>query len=331
MEMYKWVIVGGFGFIGSRLAKLLLDQGHDVVIIDDVSFTPWAPTVHRYREKRYEFDFRTKIKHTISLPALQIVQKSVRDPKVDLSEYEADFIVVAHGPSIPKQVQREPISSRNNMMGSLEVILDSAITQPNLKNIVFLSSSMVYGNFGYTPIKEDHPTNPLEAYGIYKLTCEHMLRSYHHLHNVPYTILRLSGVYGPGDGNGRVIETLIDNALKGIPLTVRDSRVDFTHVDDVVDGIIRAAYRCKSDTYNLSSGRSAAISEVAEYIAENLIFGTEINYTEEESWRPERGALNIEKAQKTFQYDPRHKWEIGVDAYFEYLKRRQELIYGKIQ
>jgi len=328
--MAKWVVIGGFGFIGSRLVKQLLHEEETVVLIDDAVFLPTPPTGHNYREKNHEFDFRTRFRNAPRhRSALEIVQKSILS-NLDLDLFDADYIIYAAGPSIPEKVLRSPTRGMNDMMGGVLNTLDHLVRSARTKNVVYLSSSMVYGNFEYTPIKEEHPTLPLDLYGTYKLACENILRNYHRMNDIPYTILRLSGVYGPGDGNGRVIETLIDNALKGKPLTVRDNMADFTHVDDVVNGIIRAARRGWSDTFNLSSGQGIKISEVAEHISNNLVFGTEINYVPETAWRPIRGALNIEKAQKAFQYNPRYDWKTGVNAYFEYLKRRQDLIYDKV-
>ena len=331
--MAKWVVIGGFGFIGSRLVKRLIREEEEVVVIDDADFTPISPVVPNYREKRYEFDYRTNfypansVKGRIS--AAKIVQKSINS-ELDISQYNADYIVYASGPSVPVTVHSKPKASRDQMMGGLHNVLDRLMGDRKTKNIVYLSSSMVYGDFQYTPIKEEHPTHPLELYGTYKLTCENILFNYWYRHHIPYTILRLSGVYGPGDGNERVIERLMNNALKGKTLEVRDSMVDFTYVDDVVDGIIRAALKAQSNTFNLSSGRGTKISEIAEHISDKLVFGTEINHIAEEDWRPVRGALNIEKAWKHFGYKPKYTLEKGLNTYFEYLKRRQDLIYDKV-
>jgi nucleoside-diphosphate-sugar epimerase len=331
MEMAKWVVIGGLGFIGSRLVKRLLHEEEEVVVVDNTVFTPVPPTVHKYQEKRYEFVYRTKFvkQHAHQRPGFALIQKSIIS-EMDVGKLNADYIIYAAGPSVPEIVHRNTMRGMTDMMGGVLNTLDHLINRDNTKNIVYLSSSMVYGDFQYTPIKEEHPTLPLEIYGTYKLTCENLFRNYQQRHGTPYTILRLSGVYGPGDGNGRVIETLMDNALKGIPLTVRDNMADFTHVDDVVDGIMRAARRTWAGTFNLSSGQGTKISEVAEHISNNLVFGTEINYVKEESWRPKRGALNIEKARNAFQYNPRYDWKTGANSYFEYLKRRQDLIYDKV-
>ena len=331
--MAKWVVIGGFGFIGSRLVKQLLREEEEVVVIDDADFTPVPPTVDRYREKRYEFNYRTNFYPANSrkgrISAAEIVQKPIVSD-IDVGKYNADYIIYAAGPSVPAEVHRNTMRGMNDMMGGVLNTLDHLINRDNTKNIVYLSSSMVYGNFQYTPIKEEHSTLPLEIYGTYKLTCENLFRNYWQRHGTPYTILRLSGVYGPGDGNRRVIEILMDNALKGIPLTVRDNMVDFTYVDDVVDGIMRAAYRAQSNTYNLASGRGTKISKVAEHISDKLVFGTEINHKPEVDWRPIRGALSIQKAHDDLGYRPQYTLEAGLNSYFEYLKRRQDLIYGKI-
>jgi len=319
--MSRFIIVGGFGFIGSHLAKRLIEDGEDVTIIDNSNFLPHPSTTDNYREKNYEFEYRFQ---TVQKGA--VVLQSKLDGIIDLGALEPDYVIYAAGPSVPKKVNFNPHSGLDEMVGQVIYCVELLAQASKIKNFVYLSSSMVYGNFEEVPVREDHSTNPIELYGTYKLTAENVIRSYHHKYDLPYTNLRLSGVYGPGDGNGRVLGTLLDNAVKGRDLIVRDSIVDFTYIDDVVDGILQATLAAKNDTFNLSRGEGRKISTAAEFITESLAFGTKITYEPEEEWRPIRGTLDISKAKKTFQYYPKYNLEMGLRIYHEHIQRRAESI-----
>lgn len=319
--MSKFIIIGGFGFIGSHLAKRLIEDGEDVTIIDDASFLPHKTTTDNYREKNYEFQYRVQ-----SIQGKAEILQVRLDEKIDLGWLEPDYVIYAAGPSIPRKVNFNPHSGLEEMVGQVIYCVDVLAQASKIKNFVYLSSSMVYGNFEEVPVREDHPTNPIELYGTYKLAAENVIRSYHYKHNLPYTNLRLSGVYGPGDGNGRVIATLLDRAVKGKNLIVRDSIVDFTYIEDAVDGILQATYACKNDTFNLTRGEGRKISSAAEFIQENLAFGIEIISEPEEEWRPIRGTLDISKAKNAFQYYPKYRLEMGLKIYHDHIQRRKESI-----
>jgi len=319
--MSKFIIVGGFGFIGSHLAKKLIEEGEEVTIIDNSSFLPHPSTTDNYREKNYEFEYRVG-----ALKSGAVILQTELDGRIDIGSLEPDYVIYAAGPSLPGEINHSPYRGLEEMVGQILYCVDLLVRNIKIKNFVYLSSSMVYGNFEEVPIREDHSTNPIELYGTYKLTAENVIRSYHHKYKLPYTNLRLSGVYGPGDGNGRVLETLLDNAVKGRDLIVRNSIVDFTYIDDVVDGILQATLAAKNDTFNLSRGEGRKISSAAEFITESLAFGTKITYEPEEEWRPIRGTLDISKAKKAFQYYPKYPLEMGLKIYHDHIQKRAESI-----
>ena len=319
--MSKFIIIGGFGFIGSHLTKRLIEDGEEVTIIDDANFLPHPSTTDNYREKNYEFEYRVR-----ALKSGAVILQTKLDERIDLGWLEPDYVIYAAGPSIPRKVNFNPHSGLEEMVGQVIYCVDVLAQASKVKNFVYLSSSMVYGNFEEVPVKETHPTNPIELYGTYKLTAENIIRSYHHKYDLPYTNLRLSGVYGPGDGNGRVLETLLDNVVKGRDLIVRDSIIDFTYIDDAVDGILQATLAAKNDTFNLSRGEGRKISTAAEFITESLAFGTKITYEPEEEWRPIQRTLDISKAKKAFQYYPKYPLEMGLKIYHEHIQKRAESI-----
>ena len=127
-----------------------------------------------------------------------------------------------------------------------------------------------------------------------KLMGEKLVEDYHRLGAFDYTIIRPTAVYGPSDGNRRVLRIFLENALRGKPLVVRgrDSRLDFTWVEDTAEGIVLATLRPEASkkVFNISRGVSRTLGEAASIIAE-LVPGTDIRYEDSDSRMPSRGAL----------------------------------------
>ena len=192
----------------------------------------------------------------------------------------------------------------------------------DVRKFVYISSSMVYGDFT-DQVTEDAICNPQGQYGIMKLAGEWLVKDYARRSDITsYTIIRPSAVYGPLDVEDRVIAKFMLTAMRGGTLNVNGANetLDFTYVEDAADGIVGAALSDNTDnkTYNITKSHSRTLLDAANLAVKLAGKGT-INVREKDIDFPSRGALNIDAARKDFGYDPKVDVEEGFQKYYEWL------------
>jgi UDP-glucose 4-epimerase len=319
--MATTLITGGAGFIGSYVAKILIEKGYKVIVYDDF-LNYISPTESNYAEAlKYRYDNLLK--------GATIVRGDVRHRATFLrtvQEHQPDSII--HLAALPISTVSNKLSedafsiNLNGTVNVLETIRDCKA----VKRFVLASSSMVYGNFQHEPADETHPTNPIDVYGGTKLSGEIMTQVYSKQYGVEYTIIRPSAVYGPTDANRRVSQIFLENALMGKPLTLHNggaSKLDFTYVKDTAKGIVLALESDKAvnNTFNITRGEGRSLKEFAmilKGLLPNLKIVSEEAPVDEK--RPERGALGIEKARRLLHYEPDYPLEKGLKEYFEFVR-----------
>jgi nucleoside-diphosphate-sugar epimerase len=232
------------------------------------------------------------------------------------------YDIVIHTASFPRQheVARSPVQAIDTMTAGLLHTLNAA---DGCDRFVFLSSSMVYGDFPNF-VDEDHVTNPNTLYGQLKLTGEQIVKTWCGRHGVPYTIIRPSAVYGERDVNTRLVGKFITQAMRDEQLVVRgyDEILDFTHVTDLAKGIVQAAFSSNAEdkTYNLtrSDAKCRTILEAGELAIAIAGKGT-LSIQDRDTAFPKRGNLSIEQASNDFGYNPTINIEEGFQRYYEWL------------
>jgi len=311
----KFLVTGGLGFIGHNIVSKLESLGHEVVILDLKTNYGIIPET----ELDYLIEQRqSKIKTT------HISYNSISNRKVvQMLLDNTNFDVVIHTASFPRQkvVNTNPqLGSRVMIEGLLNLLEYSVMF--GVKKFVHLSSSMVYGDFD-DYISEDSVCNPIGTYGILKLSGEWLVKDYCKNTDLKYTIIRPSAVYGPLDVNDRVVSKFLTSALNGEDLIVNgvDEKLDFTYVDDLVDGIVSASTTDISNnkTYNMSGGNASTIYECAELIRELVGNNNNIVIKDKNNQYPSRGALNIVKAVLELKYNPNTDLKTGLTKYHEWL------------
>ncbi|MEK6816145.1 MAG: NAD-dependent epimerase/dehydratase family protein, partial [Nanoarchaeota archaeon] len=215
------------------------------------------------------------------------------------------------------------IAIDNILIGTLNM-LNVIKDKKYVKRFVYTSSSMTYGNFVKIPADESHPQNPLCNYGTTKLAGEVLVRGFSNRYGFEHVVIRPSAVYGPGDTNNRVVQIFVENALRGMPLTVEgssDSRLDFSYVEDVADGFCLALLNpnAKNETFNLTNGQGRTLQELVDIIKVHVP-EVKILQAPPLPFRPLRGALDISKAKKLLGYNPKHSLELGIDKYIQHLR-----------
>jgi nucleoside-diphosphate-sugar epimerase len=310
----KFLITGGLGLIGHNVTAKLEAKEHEVVITDTQTNYGIVPQ----DELDYLMAERRKKIVTDRIYGIDITDRDGINWLI--RKHQPD--VVIHMASFPRQkvVNANPAHGAKVMMEGLINVLESA-KQHQVKRVVYVSSSMVYGDFE-DQVTEDSECNPIGQYGIMKLAGEHLVKDYHRRGAFDYVIIRPSAVYGPLDVEDRVVAKFMLAAMRGETLRVNgaEETLDFTYVDDAADGIVSAATRTMSANriYNITKSHSVTLLEAAEMIVRIVGKGT-VEVRDKDADFPSRGALDIDRARVILGYDPQVDVEEGFQRYYEWL------------
>ncbi len=197
---------------------------------------------------------------------------------------------------------KDPYSTFDNSMRTLENTLDACRSLNYLKRFIYLSSSMVYGNFKKKVVTEKEICDPLGIYASLKFGCEKLVAGYNQVFKMPYTIIRPSALYGERCVSGRVVQKFVEAALKKKPLQmVGDGKefLDFTYIDDLVQGIYLSMIKTKSlnEIFNITYGKSKSLIDLINIIKKN-INNVVVKKVERDKLMPFRGTLSVKKAEK---------------------------------
>lgn len=310
----KFLITGGHGLIGHNVVARLQQRGETVAVVDNHTTYGIIPQA--------EMDY-------LLSERLKKVEPHAHYDQCITDGYEIDTIVekekpnvIIHMASFPRQkvVNANPAHGANVMMRGLINLLESAKNH-NVERFVYISSSMVYGDFE-DQVLEDEPCNPQGQYGIMKLAGEWLVKDYARRTGMEYVIIRPSAVYGPLDVEDRVVAKFMLSAMRGGTLRVNGANetLDFTYVDDAAEGIVAASTRimARNNTYNITKSHSVSLLEAAEMIVEMVGKGT-IEVQDKDADFPSRGSLNIDRARTILGYDPKVDVKEGFQKYYEWL------------
>lgn len=316
-------LVGGAGFIGHTLAIRLAELGADVQVIDGLSvnnllhYTALPPGTPNRELYIKIIEQRLAKLHAAGVPLHVQDARDYHALSLRLAEIAPQVIVhlaaVAHAGTSNK----DPMSTFGHSLRTLENTLDYA--RGEAEHFVYFSSSMVYGNFQTPDVSEDHPLDPIGIYGALKLGGEKIVIAYKQVFGLDYTIVRPSALYGPGCVSRRVSQIFIESALVGDKLRVDgvgDERLDFSYIDDVVDGACRVIGHpaARNEVFNITTGASRTLAELIEMVREHFP-EVLVEYVERDALRPYRGTLSIEKARRLIGYQPQTTLEEGLDKY----------------
>ena len=309
------LVTGGLGLIGHNIVRKLEEQGHTVVVYDNMTnygIIPQEQMDHLFRERR-------KLIKTQEIHEMDILQGSMFD--YILPHYKIEAII--HLASFPRQkvVNANPSWGSTVMSTGLLVLLEAAVKH-GVRRFTYASSSMVYGDFE-DYVTEDAVCRPQGQYGILKLAGEWLVKDYTRKHGIEHTILRPSAVYGPLDVEDRVISKFLLTAMRGGTLKVNgvNETLDFTYVDDAANGFVAATLSDKAanGTYNITKSHSTTLLSAAEMAVKLAGTGT-IEVKDKDADFPSRGALDITRARNDFGFDPKVDVEQGFEIYYNWLK-----------
>lgn len=316
----KVIVTGGMGFIGAHLVKQLVDDKFKVVTIDNSEqyFEKIDLSYYKKIQYRKEVLLKKSKNYHVNLNAPHLVYEIIDREK-------PDYLV--HLAALP--LANIAINNRHLAMegifNSTYNLLESLHNKKKIKKFVYVSSSMIYGDFKKNPQSEDNTIiEPKDIYGSLKACGELLTKAYFKNYKLPINIVRPSAVYGPTDCNRRVLQNFIEKSLNMEKLNIYDGKktyLDFTYVKDIASAIKIVLLKGKpGETYNATFGNSRTIYDAFKILKKLNPSTKGILKENKENFRPIRGTLDITKIKK-LGFRPKYNLEKGIKEYFEFNKK----------
>jgi UDP-glucose 4-epimerase len=313
----KYLITGGLGFIGSKIIEKLSNDGHSIICVDNKD--TYDLMSKEMLDKLIQWRTRNWVNSKV-----HIIDGDVLDRMICLKAFSLKPDTVIHLASFPraKIVDKDPINGIPKVIGTTTNLLWHS-AKFNVKKFVYISSSMVYGDF-VDGTKEDSNTKPQNIYGEAKLTGERLTKLFAKRDGLNYVIVRPSGVYGPGDLPDRVVSKFFAKAMNNetIHLHNGDNKVDFTYRQDAAYGIIKAAESEVANTsFNITAGNATSLRTLAETIIDITGSQSELKDIGMHKLYPMRGTLDISRARDLIEYQPKYSLRQGLESYYEWIRQ----------
>ena len=303
----KVLVTGGAGFIGSHLVDKLVELGHKVAVVDNLS-SGRLPNVNKVATF-YHVDIAT--------PAID-----------DVFRRERPEVVFHHAAqaSVQSSIDDPVRDTEVNILGSLRLI-DNA-RRHNARKFVFASTGgAMYGNPEYLPCDETHPVGPMSPYGLSKYVVEQYLDLFRKTWDLDYTVLRYANVYGPRqdpEGEAGVVAIFSRLMLLGerpkIYGTGEQER-DFVYVSDVVDANLLAMKGHPGGVYNVGTGVGTSVNRLFQLLKEKLNYRWRPNYEPARPGEVFKVSLDNSRARQELEWVPRVSLEEGLGLTLEYFRQ----------
>jgi UDP-glucose 4-epimerase len=302
------LITGGAGFIASHIADAYIAEGHNVVIVDNLSggvLENINPKAKFYQldirnEKLEDVFQKEKIDIVNHLAAQMDVRRSVADPKFDASV---------------------------NVLGGLN-LFESA-RKHRVKKIIFSSTGgAIYGEQDYFPADEEHPMRPLSPYGITKLCTEKYLFFYKAVYGIDHVILRYANVYGPRQnphGEAGVVAIFCNKMLKGEkPIINGDGKQtrDYIFVGDVVKANLLALKHDGSAIYNVGTSIESDVNKLFYELRNHLNPSCPEQHAPAKAGEQQRSVISFKKIEQELGWHPTVQLDEGLRLTAEYFKKK---------
>ena len=309
-------ITGGAGFIGHNVVRFLEQKNVECFGVDNRTNYGFI------NPAELDYLVQERFKRIRATPLVGDIRDG-KDIKSRIGTFSCDTII--HLASFPRQkvVGQNPVVASEVMCTGLINLLEAAVTH-RVKRFVYISSSMVYGDFE-SDVTEDAACRPIGQYGIMKYMGEKLVEDYARQHGFESVIIRPSAVYGEWDVEDRVVSKFMLGAMRGQTLKVKGASevLDFTYVEDAAMGIVQATLSKNSANkiYNItrSAEQQYTLKDAAK-LAISIAGKGSIEIQDRDLNFPKRGCLNIDRAVKDFGYSPGVNVEEGFRRYYKWFK-----------
>ena len=303
------LITGGAGFIGSNIADKYIENGHKVVVVDDL-YTGREKNVPE-KATFLNMDIRDEnlmtvfLEHDINFVNHQAARGDVRASILHPQEY-ADV----------------------NIKGGINLL--ECAKKVNAKGFVYSSTGgCVYGEPQYFPSDEKHPINPVDPYGASKASFEIYVRAYNYLYGLPFTIFRYPNVYGPRQdpyGEAGVISIFAKAMLQNKDVIINgtgEQRRDFVFVEDVVSANIMVTNNNSNTVFNLSAGEETSILSIFNKMKEIIKYKQDPIFGPAKEGEVMRSYLSSNKFESEFSWKRRTNIDDGLKATIDYISQHE--------
>lgn len=299
----KILVTGGAGFIGSNIVDGFIENGHDVVVVDNLS-----------HGKRGNLNSKVKFYNL-----------DIRDKELNkIFESERPEVVCHHAAqiSVPKSVDNPIEDADINIIGSLNLL--ECCRLYGVKKVIYPASAAIFGEPIYLPIDENHPLDMMSGYGVTKHTLEHYLKVYKELYNINYTVMRYANVYGPrqdSTGEGGVVaifcEKILENEVPTIFGNGEQTR-DFVFVKDVVEANIKALTELDNEIYNVATNTKISIDDLFNMVCNILNKDMKPVHGEERAGDIRHSYMTYKKINEACGWKPQYSLEDGIKETINY-------------
>ena len=311
MSDRRILVTGGFGFIGSHLVKRLLDEGHDVLVVDN-----------------FYSGRRQNLGPLLQNPRLELMRHDVTFPLY----VEVDEIYHLACPASPVFYQRDPVqTTKTSVVGSINML---GLAKRTKARILLASTSEVYGDPQLHPQPETYwgnvnPIGPRSCYDEGKRCAETLFFDYRRQHDLPIKVARIFNTYGPRmrPDDGRVVSNFIVSALSGEPITIfgdGSQTRSFCYVDDLVDGLIRLMNTPHEVTgpINLGNPHEFTMLELATKVLAMVGGSSKLEYRPLPQDDPTQRQPIIERAKEVLDWAPTIELDEGLSKTIDYFRER---------
>lgn len=298
----KALVTGGGGFIGSNLVALLVEEGHEVTVLDDFS------SGHR--------------QNLAPFAGVRVVEGDVRDEAAVRQACAGAEVVFHLAASVgnTRAIEHPVLDSEVNVIGTLRVL--EAARREGSRKVVFSSSAGIFGELRTLPIREDHPVEPDSPYGASKLAAEKHCLAYAKLYPLECVCLRYFNVYGVNqrfDAYGNVIPIFAKRMINGETVTIfgdGEQTRDFVNVRDVVRANYQAAMaRGVSGAFNLGSATRVTINRLVELLGDASGIAPRVQHGPPRPGDVRDSLADVGAAHAAFGYTPSVSLEDGLREY----------------
>lgn len=312
--MAKYLITGGAGFIGSNLARRLLDLGEDVVVLDDFSTG---------KEENLK-----NIKDRLEVVVGDVCEMGKVREAMEGIDYVFHHAAVV---SVPRSVDDPVRTNQVNVNGTLNCLL--AAKEVGAKRLVFAASSSAYGDSEELPKREDMKPHPLSPYGVSKLVGEMYCRVFSEVYGLPTVSLRYFNIFGPHQDPhsqyAAVVPIFITRLLEGeSPVIFGDGEQsrDFTYIDNAVEANLLAIHSDRADgkTMNVACGARYTLNQLVDYLKDLTGSDIEPTYVEPRAGDIRHSMGDISEASRLLGYDPRVSFEDGLKRTVDWFRTREQ-------